>query len=168
MESLKNWLEDEPEYTQAVVGFLMRGDEVLLGLRKKVSNNLGQDNYAGIGGKVEKDEDLDGCLVREVEEEIGVVVSEYKSVGNVRFINPHNPKWNMRVEIYVVTEWEGKPIETEVIKPAWFPRASIPYENMFRDNKYWLPTVLEGKSVEGVFLFGEDHEVKEMQISSVD
>lgn len=164
MLSLENWLEHEPQYTEAVVGFLLRGDEVLLGLRKKVSNDLGQDNYAGIGGKLEDGESFDECLVREVEEEIGVRVTRYENLGNVRFINPHNTKWNMRVEIYITTEWEGEPVETEVIKPLWFPLGNIPYESMFRDNKYWLPQVLEGKSVEGVFLFGEGHDVEDMRI----
>jgi len=167
MQSLKNWLEHEPDYTEAVVGFLLREDEVLLGLRKKVSNDLGKNNYAGIGGKLEQGEDLDGCLRREIEEEIGVQATEYRSTGNVRFINPHNPKWNMRVEIYVITDWEGEPIETEVIKPVWFSREDIPYANMFRDNQFWLPKVLEGQRVEGVFLFGEDHEVEEMQVATV-
>lgn len=168
MQNLENWLEHEPDYTEAVVGFMLRGDKVLLGLRKKVSDDLGQDNYAGIGGKLESGEDADSCLVREIEEEIGVRVTEYKAAGNVRFINPHNVKWNMRVEIYIVTDWEGEPVETEVIKSVWFSRTDIPYENMFRDNKFWLPKVLEGQSVEGVFLFGEDHGVEEMQVSISD
>ena len=167
MLTLDEYLQNEPQYVQAVAGFMVRDDQILLGLRKKVSNDLGANNYAGIGGKLEPGETNDECLVREIKEEIDIDITGYEKYGRARFINPANPKWNMEGFFYLITEWEGTPTETEVIKPVWFDKDKIPFNQMFRDNKYWLPMLLENKHFEGVFLFGEDHEVKEMQINEV-
>lgn len=160
MKTIDDYLKHEPEYVKAVAGFMVKGDKVLLGLRKKVTNNLGENQYAGIGGKLDPGENEDQCLVREIKEEINVDLVSFEKLGRARFINPSNPQWNMEGFFYLITDWEGTPTETDVIKPVWFQRDEIPFDNMFRDNKYWLPTLLKGKHFDGVFVFGEDHEVE--------
>ena len=160
MKTIDDYLKNEPKYVKAVAGFLVQGDQVLLGLRKKVSNNLGENKYAGIGGKLENDENEDECLVREIKEEIGVDLYHFEKMGRVRFINPSNPQWNMEGFFYLITGWSGTPIETEVINPVWFSKDKIPFDQMFRDNRYWLPILLKGEHFEGVFVFGEDQEVE--------
>ncbi|GIW62871.1 MAG: hypothetical protein KatS3mg090_0697 [Patescibacteria group bacterium] len=40
--------------TLAVVGYLVKKDEVFLGIRKKVSLGLGKNLISGIGGKLEQ------------------------------------------------------------------------------------------------------------------
>jgi len=42
------------------------------------------------------------------------------------------------------------------MRPEWFPLDAIPYDKMWIDDKHWLPHVLEGKYVEGKFVFGPD------------
>ena len=49
--------------------------------------------------------------------------------------------------LYIATEWEGIPKESEEMKPSWFSFDAIPYDEMFADDAYWLPLVLEGKKV---------------------
>jgi len=64
-------------------------------------------------------------------------------------------------------DWEGEIKETEEMKPKWFDINSIPYEEMWVDDKFWLPQVLEGKKIKAKFVFGQDnnslidYEVKE-------
>ena len=38
----------------------------------------------------------------------------------------------------------------------WFPVEEIPYGEMWQDDEYWLPLLLEGKRYEGDFYFNKD------------
>lgn len=144
----------------------MKEDEVLLGERKKVALDLGLGLLAGIGGKVGDEIEFAGesdeeALGREVMEEIRVKVLKYKYMGRVRFLWPHRPLWNQDVGVYVVTEWIGVPEETEAIKPYWFKQTQLPVDRMWDDNQYFIPKVLEGETINAVFLYGEDGRVRE-------
>lgn len=156
MTKRDEYLKKDLNYVQAVAGFIVSDGKVLLGKRKKVSNDLGKDLYAGIGGKVDANETTDECLEREIYEEIGVKVTKYQKLGQLKYINPHNPKWDMEGHFYLINKWVGKPQETDVIKPIWFDIEEIPTENMFTDNKYWLDLLFVGKRFKGVFLFGSE------------
>jgi 8-oxo-dGTP pyrophosphatase MutT (NUDIX family) len=166
---LSDYLLSEPKYVQAVVGYLIRDDKVLLGLRKKVSLGMGQGVLSGIGGKVGDTPELRGetneeALVREILEEVAIGIFSYRLLGHVRFLNPSKPEWNQEVFAYTVDTWGGNPVETEVIKPMWFDIAALPVERMWKDNRYWVPRVLEGKKVEAIFLFDENHKIQEYEI----
>src|SRR5690242_6062547 len=117
MATITEHLESGTQFVPSVVGFLISGDQILLGLRKKVSLGLGANLISGIGGKVGDTEDIadethEEALIREFAEEIDVRVENYHKVGRVRFIFPAKPKWQQDVTIYVIDEWTGEPQET--------------------------------------------------------
>lgn len=43
------------------------------------------------------------------------------------------------------------------MRPQWFSQEKIPYDQMWLDDKYWLPLLLKGKKFKGYFLF-EGHD----------
>lgn len=45
------------------------------------------------------------------------------------------------------------------IEPKWFKIKDIPYDNMFINDKYWLPLVLDGKKIKAFFEFDEDFNI---------
>lgn len=159
--NIKEYLEQGVNFVPAVVGFLIKDDEVLLGLRKKVSLGLGENLIAGIGGKLEKDETDRQAFKREVEEEIKVKIKSIKRMGQVRFLYPHKPKWQQEVTIYLVDAWDGEPQETEAMKPLWFKRNELPTKRMWKDNLYWLPKILVGERVNGTFLYDTNDKIVE-------
>lgn len=165
MSTINDFLKSGVVFTPAVVGYLIDGNRILLGIRKKVSLGLGENLVAGIGGKFEQDDkNPDNTLDREVYEEIGVEVLEKNDFGCVKFIFEHKPldsKWNQSVDIYLITKWSGEPKETESIKPIWFNIKEIPWEKMWADNKIWLPKVLAGERINATFLHDSDNSVKE-------
>ena len=60
-----------------------------------------------------------------------------------------------------------KRVETEEMKPQWFNFSDIPYEQMWSDDKYWLPILLAGKKFKGNFLFDRpSDETYQSKISS--
>ncbi len=148
------------------MSYLVRKDrkEVLLIERLSSSTGLGVNRIAGIGGKLEAGETPDEALKREIYEETKLNITRFKSVGKVKFLFSHNIKWNQSVTVYIGTDWNGEPIETEEARPSWFQISEIPFDRMFTDNQYWVPQVLEGKRVEAIFLYDENHRIQESRI----
>jgi len=154
-------------FTPAVVGFHVKDNNVLLGIRKKVSMGLGENLIAGIGGKVGdeeafKDETPEEAMVREVEEEIGMLVKKCTYMGRVRHINvPEKAHWNMDIQVYILDEVEGEAQETEVMKPVWYPREALPTERMWKDNAHWLPQILMRKKIDALFVYDDNSNIQE-------
>lgn len=157
-------MEKAEHLTPMVVGYLLRDGEVLLGLRKQTAWKMGKYLISGIGGKVGdlpglEHETPDEALIREFQEEIGVTPTNYHRVGQVTFLFPSKPKWNQRVDVYMVEEWEGQPIETEAIRPAWYSVDHLPLNQMWNDARYYLPQLLEGRVIEATFTYGDDNKI---------
>lgn len=171
MSKMHEYLEMHPPQTRAVVGYFVRGDEVLLGLRKHTETGLGQNIIAGIGGKVGdlaglEHETPEEAFVREVQEEIVVMPTRYHVAGRVIYLIPHKPKWSQEVTIFLVDEWEGEPQETGAIKPVWFKRDQLPESQMWPDNLITIPLVLARKAIRGTFLYNEQG-VEEYELEEV-
>ncbi len=66
--------------------------------------------------------------------------------------------------MFLVDAWEGEVIESDEMVPAWFPLNEIPYDQMWEDDVYWLPALLDGKFVTGDFLFDGDDTMKDHEV----
>lgn len=71
------------------------------------------------------------------------------------------------VKVFVSTEWEGTPQETEEMRPEWFNVNNIPYKKMWEDDEIWLPQILAGKKIKADFLFGDDQTLIEHRVEEV-
>jgi ADP-ribose pyrophosphatase YjhB (NUDIX family) len=141
--------------------FLVKGDEVLLAMKKR---GFGEGRWNGVGGKVTDGETVEEAAKREAKEEIGVDVKSLQKVASLNFFFPHVPtelRYNQEVCVFLVVEWEGEPRESEEMKPQWHTMDSLPFENMWADDPLWLPRVLNGKKVQADFSFTEDQKVEE-------
>ena len=67
--------------------YVTRGDQVLMLHRVKKKTDINKDKWIGIGGKFEKDESPDECLLREAKEETGLTLTGWKCRGVVTFLN---------------------------------------------------------------------------------
>lgn len=149
---------------QATLIFLRREDEVLLAMKKR---GFGEGRWNGVGGKVEAGETLEQAAKRECHEEIGVMPKKLGRVAVLDFMfpqDPTRPNWNQQVTVFVSREWDGKPKETEEMAPKWFKLEQIPYDEMWSDDKLWLPQVLAGQTLRGSFSFNEDSSVKSYKL----
>ena len=162
---IKNGLDDHMKV--ATLGYLIKEDQVLLTKKKR---GFGKGLYNGFGGKVEKGESFEQALIREAYEEIGVIPTEYTNVGKIIFFD--NEEIGFFVKVYLITKWKGVPKESEEVNPVWFTVDKIPYNQMWGDDKYWLPKVLEGKKIKAEFwfenLFGDrpkmiKHNIRELE-----
>lgn len=164
MSKIQNYLATNPSLRKTVIGYLIRDDDVLLGVRTRVSDNLGHMIVAGIGGGIEEGESPDEALKREVLEEIKVDITDWQKVGQVVCLSPHHPSWNLVVDIYLVTGFEGEPEKTEDIDPRWYPKNELPLDRMWLDNRVTAPLILAGKRIAGSFLYDANGQIEEQNL----
>ena len=125
-------------------------------LQRKRRGRFGEGRWNGPGGKLNLGESPeDGCR-REVFEETGVRLGKLVYHGVLRhfFGEVEEPDW--AVHIFSTTEINGDIKENEEGELRWFSLKQIPYKEMWQDDSYWLPLVIEGKMFEGEFYFNDD------------
>jgi len=54
----------------------------------------------------------------------------------------------LEFHVFLVTSFTGQPIETAEMRPRWFHINDIPYDQMWVDDRFWMPLVLAGKMFE--------------------
>ena len=139
--------------------------EILLAMKKR---GFGINRWNGAGGKVELGETVDQAAKREVQEEIAVDVKSIHKIAELTFIFPDNPSWDQLVSVYFSEEWEGEPQESEEMRPQWFNASDVPYDDMWPDDKFWLPQVIAGQLVKASFTFGKNDSVDAQEVNIVE
>ena len=141
---------------------LRKQNEILLAQKKR---GFGAGKFNGVGGKINPNESLDEAMLRETKEEIGIVPLNYHYVGVIDFIEYVNDeKQNLVMHLYTASEWDGEIIESEEMKPYWFEIDKIPYNQMFPDDKYWMPYFLDGEDFDAYFEFDKDWNILSKKI----
>jgi len=150
----------------ATLLFLRRGDEVLLAMKKR---GFGAGRWNGVGGKLDPGETIEQAMIRECQEEIGITPVEYHKIVEHDFIldSEGQDPWHMYGHTYICTEWEGEPVETEEMAPQWFKIGDIPYDEMWQDDRYWMPQVFDGKLLKTIFTFDENDNMLTQEITEV-
>ncbi len=140
---------------KTTLAFLIRENQILLAMKKR---GFGAGKWNGCGGKIEegKRESIDEAMIREIKEEIGVKPLAYKQRAVLKFLfydAPEDQNWNQECHVFLIDKWQGKPKESEEMKPQWVPISKIPYAKMWIDDSLWLPKVLAGKNLKAEFVF---------------
>lgn len=141
---------------QATLCLLVRDNQILLAMKKR---GFGVGKWNGVGGKVKPNETITQAAIREMNEEIGVTAdfSCLEKVGTMKFFWKNKPEdWNQEVHIFFVRNWQGTPIESEEMMPQWYTVEGIPFNEMWPDDKYWLPMILSGKKISAEFYFNDE------------
>lgn len=165
------------------VSFLEQDNDVLLVLKMR---DFGKGNYLGVGGKVEEDrdkkrDDEDALAVaknaasREILEEIDVIVisEDLILMAILKFYFPHieDESWNQEVYAFTTKKWQGEPRVKEdekgqiEVEPQWTTKVEVPFDKMWDDAHYWLPEILDGKRLDGEFVFDENLKVIDHSIT---
>lgn len=149
---------------QATLCFLVRDGQVLLAMKKR---GFGQGKWNGAGGKPAPGERIEDAAVREVEEELGVTPRGLRRVATIGFYFPHaaDAGWDQQVCVYLADDWDGEPAETEEMAPRWFDRDRLPFDAMWPDDAYWLPHVLNGACLSAHFLYHNEREIAEWELT---
>ncbi len=136
---------------QATLMFIVAGDRVLL-IRKK--RGLGAGKVNGPGGRLEPGETPLAGAIRETEEEVCVTPEAPVESGELLF--QFVDGYSLHVFVFRATAFAGEPAETAEAEPFWADVNAIPYDDMWVDDRIWLPVLLAGRRFRGTFVFDGD------------
>ncbi len=146
-----DWNTWEPR-VRANLCFVLRDHCVLL-IRKKRGFGAGKIN--GPGGKIDPGETALESALRETEEELGIRLLDAEQRGELHF--QFRDGFSLHCAVFLATDFEGEPHETDEAIPLWTPLDAIPYDEMWADDRHWLPLLLRGDTFAGYFEFdGEE------------
>jgi len=135
----------------ATLIFIIRKGEILL-IRKK--RGLGAGKINGPGGRLEPGETPEACAMRELDEELGVVAVDPIRLGDHRF--QFVDGYSTFVHVYRASDLQGIPVETDEAIPIWVNLDAIPFNEMWEDDRLWLPLLVAGKRFSGYWIFEGD------------
>jgi len=136
---------------RATLVFVVRNDEILL-IRKK--RGLGAGKVNGPGGKLEAGESTLEGAVREVEEELVVTPTGLQERGELSF--QFTDGYSIHVTVFSADGCRGDAQETAEAIPMWTPIDRIPYDEMWEDDRIWIPLMLDERPFVGRFAFDGD------------
>ena len=152
-------------------------DGELLFIRKQ--RGLGAGKLVGPGGKVEAGETVREAARREVREELRVTPVGVEKRGEFDFhFRDSEAERNdasehasgdaasdgivaddsMHVHVFAADAIEGEPEATEEAVPEWHRADELPYDEMWSDDRVWLPHLIAGETFRGEFVLSDDGE----------
>ena len=106
-----------PELT--TLCYLIKDGKYLMMHRVKKENDVNKDKYIGVGGHFEYGESPDECLLREVKEETGLTLLDYKARGIVTFVYGEDVVEYMH--LYTSDKFEGELTDCDEGELVWIP-----------------------------------------------
>ncbi len=136
---------------RATLLIVRRGGRLLL-IRKK--RGLGAGKINGPGGRIEPGESPREAALREVREELLVSATGVSERGLLQF--QFADGFSIEATVFEASGCDGEPGETGEAAPRWVPEDAIPYDEMWADDRLWMPHFLAGRPFHGRFLFDGD------------
>lgn len=153
---LEHLLKEESAKKILTLCLIHNDTQILLGMKKR---GFGAGKWNGFGGKVEAGESVAEGARRELSEECGLDVAELEEAGIMHFYFEGNPEI-LEVHVFRGVDYSGEIIETEEMLPRWFNRNEIPFDEMWQDDKHWMPLFFEKKRFFGKFIFDRNNELR--------
>ena len=103
--------------------YIYRGDEVLMLHRTLKKNDLNHDKWIGLGGKFEDGESPEDCVLREVREETGLILTSWRYRGIITFVNDLYETEYMH--LFTADGFEGEMTACDEGEPAWIRKDKL-------------------------------------------
>ena len=108
--------------------YLEKDNKYLMLHRNKKEKDLNKDKWIGVGGHIEENETNDECIVREVKEETGLDLIDFKLCGEVLF---DIDGFIELMYVYTSSNFKGKLIECNEGTLEWIEKSKINQLNIW-------------------------------------
>ena len=126
---------------QTTLCYLERDDKYLMLHRVKKANDASHDKWIGVGGKCEADESPDECMVREVKEETGLDILEWRYRGIVTFISDVWPCEYMH--LFTASRWCGEETSCDEGELEWVEKQRLFDLSLWEGDKIFLRLLMD-------------------------
>ena len=152
-----DWASWQPDERAVIVYISDRKKQKLLLINKK--RGLGKGKVNAPGGRLEKGESFLEAAVRECREEVSITPLNAEKRMELHF--QFTSGYALYGEAFFADSWEGEAAASDEADPFWCDLDKLPWDNMWEDDRNWLPLALAGKKLRGFYVFNEDKMLSE-------
>ena len=121
--------------------YIEKDGQYLMLLRNKKKVDLNKGKWIGVGGKFEMGESPEECLLREVYEETGLTLLDYRLRGIITFVSD---EWGTEyMFLYTASSFEGELAECNEGELRWIPKDEIMDLNLWEGDREFLKLLAE-------------------------
>lgn len=121
--------------------YIEKDENYLMLHRVKKVNDENQDKWIGVGGKFEAEESPEDCLLREVREETGLLLTDYRYRGIVTFVSN---EWGTEyMHLFTASGFEGEMKTCDEGELVWVPKSEIEHLNIWEGDKIFFRLLAE-------------------------
>ena len=121
---------------QTTLCYIEKEGAYLMLHRIKKEQDENRDKWIGVGGKFEDKESPEDCVLREVKEETGLTLTDYRYRGIVTFVSDVWPCEYMH--LFTATGFEGEIKECDEGVLEWLPKAQLYALPMWAGDRIFL------------------------------
>ena len=133
--------------------YLERDNAYLMLHRVKKQDDYNHDKWVGVGGKFERFESPEECLVREVREETGLTLTRYRARGLLTFVLGNMTEF---IHLFTADGWEGEVPKEKVDQLPIWEGDKIFFRLLKEDHPYFsLKLVYDGDTLTEAALDGK-------------
>lgn len=119
--------------------YIYKDDECLMLHRTKKENDQSHDKWLGIGGKFEDKESPEDCALREIKEETGLTVTDYRYRGIVTFVSD---EWETEyMHLFTADRFIGNIIECDEGDLEWVKKKDVLKLPMWEGDRIFLDLI---------------------------
>ena len=119
--------------------YIYKDDECLMLHRTKKENDQSHDKWLGIGGKFEDKESPEDCALREIKEETGLTVTDYRYRGLVTFVSD---EWETEyMHLFTADGFTGNIIECDEGDLEWVKKKDVIKLPMWEGDRIFLDLI---------------------------
>ena len=121
---------------QTTLCYLERDGQYLMLHRVKKEHDENHDKWIGVGGKFEDRESPEDCVCREVLEETGLTLTQYRYCGLVTFVSDVYPTEYMH--LFHATGFTGTPKDCDEGELAWIDKRQLAALQQWEGDRIFL------------------------------
>ena len=126
----------------STICYIEQDGKYLMLLRNKKEKDVNEGKWIGVGGKFLDGESPEECMLREVEEETGLIADEFQARGILTF---SSKGWEQEyIHVFTISRFHGTLRKCTEGELHWIEKEKILDLALWEGDKIFLPLLIKG------------------------